>query len=383
MMAAGIAAWGVALIGSWPTVDVAHAAGCPAGMASIQGRFCVDRYEASVDVVNSRGVTLHHLSPFHSPEPGERLRARSRSGVTPQAYISMQRARDACEAAGKRLCTDAEWVTACKGRQPTLYPYGPEHQLGRCNDTGKSPLRILHGKDDSLATFGYQAMNDPRLNQMPGTVAPTGRFARCRNSYGLYDMVGNLHEWTANPSGVFRGGYYLDTSLHGQGCEYQTTGHSPRYHDYSIGFRCCKSLVSGNTVAMPPASSQGAKPQQKLRPGERIVEVKPGDTLSEIAGRHGVLVAALCERNRIDKEHPLQLGQRLIVPRPSSEASPQAARGPQPKPGERLHEVQAGQTLGGIARRYRVSVAALCERNDIERRHPIRPGQRLVIPASK
>ena len=53
-------------------------------------------------------------------------------------------------------------------------------------------------------------MNDPRLNKPKGTCAPSGRFKRCKNSYRLYDMVGNLHEWTAAPGGTFRGGYYLD-----------------------------------------------------------------------------------------------------------------------------------------------------------------------------
>ena len=369
----------VALLTSVPVAEIAHAAGCPAGMANIQGRYCVDRYEASVDVVSDRGETLRRHSPFHTPERDVRIRARSRGGVKPQAYISMERAREACEVAGKRLCTDAEWVTACKGKRPTLYPYGEEHQYGRCNDNGTSPLRMLHGKDDSVATFGYQAMNDPRLNQVPGTLAATGQFARCRNSYGLYDMVGNLHEWTANPSGVFRGGYYLDTHIHGQGCEYQTTGHSPRYHDYSTGFRCCKSLVAGTTTTMPTPTTQRAKPQQKLGPGERQYEVVGGDSLSAIARRHRVTVTAVCERNRISRDTPLQLGQRLVIPRPAP-GDEGVATDQKLAPGERRHEVEAGQTLGGIARRYRVSVAAVCERNAIERNHPIRPGQQLIIP---
>ena len=38
-------------------------------------------------------------------------------------------------------------------------------------------------------------MNDPRLNQQPNTVAKTGAFARCSNALGVFDMVGNLHEW--------------------------------------------------------------------------------------------------------------------------------------------------------------------------------------------
>ncbi len=348
-------------------------------MANVQGRFCVDRYEASVDVVNQAGVTIGPHSSFHSPEPDQLLRARSRRGVVPQAYISMERAQDACVAAGKRLCTDAEWVTACKGKRPTLYPYGEEHRFGRCNDHGKSPLRALHGRDDSRATFGYQAMNDPRLNRLPGTVALTGQFAGCRNSYGVYDMVGNLHEWTANPGGVFRGGYYLDTHIHGQGCEYKTTGHSPRYHDYSIGFRCCQPLVAGQTAEMPPATNASAPPPQRLRAGERELEIQSGDTLIGIAQRHQTTVVAICERNQISRDTPLQPGQRLVVPRPSPASSRPAT--PKTAPGERVHEVQSGQTLSGIAQSYRVTVTALCDRNEIDRRRPIRPGQRLVVPA--
>ena len=85
-------------------------------------------------------------------------------------------------------------------------------------------------------------MNDPRLNQLPRTVARTGQFSRCSNSYGVRDMVGNIHEWIDAHNGrlgVFRGGYYEDTHINGDGCNYATRAHAPDYHDYSTGFRCC------------------------------------------------------------------------------------------------------------------------------------------------
>jgi formylglycine-generating enzyme required for sulfatase activity len=52
-------------------------------------------------------------------------------------------------------------------------------------------------------------------------------------------MVGNLHEWVDEPQATFRGGYYLDTRINGDGCEYRTVAHGADYHDYSTGFRCC------------------------------------------------------------------------------------------------------------------------------------------------
>jgi formylglycine-generating enzyme len=86
-------------------------------------------------------------------------------------------------------------------------------------------------------------MNDPRLDEVAGTVARTGHFARCTGGLGIHDMVGNLHEWTAAPSGLFRGGYFLDTKTLGEGCSYVTAGHAPTYRDYSTGFRCCADPV--------------------------------------------------------------------------------------------------------------------------------------------
>ena len=80
----------------------------------------------------------------------------------------------ACETAGKRLCSDDEWVTACKGKQPTTYPYGKEHKAKRCNDDGISSLHRVFGKLPSQELYGYDSMNDPRLNKLSRTVAKTG-----------------------------------------------------------------------------------------------------------------------------------------------------------------------------------------------------------------
>lgn len=49
--------------------------------------------------------------------------------------------------------------------------------------------------------------------------------------------------------------------------------------------------------------------------------------------------------------------------------------------GRQVHVVYEGQRLGSIAKRYNVTIEALCEANGIRRRDPIRPGQRLEIPS--
>lgn len=221
---------------------------CPPAMSHITTDtdtkgFCIDRYEGSI-VELKDGKEISH-APYE-PVTGLKVKAQSKSGVVPQGYISKNEAEAACQAAKKRLCTSAEWQTACRGRKPTKYPYGDEHKDGYCNDSGRAPVMALHPEmsmDEVYASS--KAMNDPRINQTPNTVAPTGKYEHCKNAYGVFDMVGNLHEWTSEINGargVFRGGYYQDTTQNGTGCDYKTDAHAPAYHDYSTGFRCCADL---------------------------------------------------------------------------------------------------------------------------------------------
>ncbi len=215
--------------------------GCLPGMSSIHGKFCIDKWEAATVEILEGGKTRPH-SPYE-PVDGLKVKAISKKGVKPQAYISRDQAEEACHNAGKRLCTDEEWITACKGKHPTQYPYGDEHKDGYCNDTGVSSFNHYYGGGNAeppKEAYSWANMNDPRLNQLAGTLAPTGHFKKCRNGFDVYDMVGNVHEWTADKGGTFRGGYYLDTHINGDGCDYRTTAHDAKYHDYSTGFRCCR-----------------------------------------------------------------------------------------------------------------------------------------------
>ena len=186
----------------------------------------MDRWEAH----------LAGWSPYEVPASGVAV---SEAGEVPQAYISGEVAAAACAAAGKRLCTLAEWMRACEGPGGTLYPYGDTYQPGACNDTypGGHPVTDYFGT--STGVWDTQHMNDPGINQQPDTVDPAGANPGCVTPEGVYDLHGNLHEWIDDPAGTFKGGFYADASLNGPGCTYTTTAHDVGYHDYSTGFRCC------------------------------------------------------------------------------------------------------------------------------------------------
>jgi sulfatase modifying factor 1 len=234
-----------------------------------RGRTCVDRYEAQLVEVRD-DVRVPH-PPSARPREGVRYAAVSRAGVLPQAYVSRVEASAACEASGKRLCTRAEWMSACRGsvRGGTAsapFPYGARFEEGRCNLGKRHLLTLLF--PERVYHLRYEDFNDPSLHAREGFLALTGAYEGCAPSdEGPHDMVGNLHEWvsddatrtvlasilaevprqwqpTAAGNGIFMGGFYSTRHEHGPGCLFTTVAHEPAYHDYSIGFRCCRSAGS-------------------------------------------------------------------------------------------------------------------------------------------
>jgi len=236
------------------------ATACPAGMALVtkrSGSFCVDRYEASLLRVGPGGFTQHWPGNLVIDGLEHDMMAVSRLGIKPQGYISGRQASVACDNAGKRLCSLDEWTLACRGPHDTVYPYGNQRRAGACNDrfrgTADHPVPRLFQAQAEPGTDPNRMwlpswMNDPRLHELPRTVASSGASRDCTNEYGVFDMVGNLHEWVADPHGVFAGGYFMDTLQNGAGCEYRTRAHRFDYHDYSTGFRCCVDAARSDPV---------------------------------------------------------------------------------------------------------------------------------------
>lgn len=150
----------------------------------------------------------------------------------PVVGISHQDAKAYAEWAGKRLPTEAEWEYAARGGLVKKdYPNG--------NKWTKQPVKHQPGQ---------------WLNQIEavGQTKPNG--------YGLYDMAGNVWEWTSdnfdldyfkhspkdNPTGpdrgcgkVIKGGGWYSGAM----CKkvYGKKGLPSNWCDFALGFRCVKS----------------------------------------------------------------------------------------------------------------------------------------------
>ncbi len=250
---------------------------CPPDMTKI-GRYCVDRWEAHLVASSADGLITPW--PHHDQLKGDQFYiARSDPGAFPQAYISRVQAKAACEHAGKRLCSRSEWVRACKGKHGFRYPYGNKGKRGACN-TGK-PHLLEKYYGNKRRSWTYEIFNDPKLDQEPGFLGKASDYETCQSDEGIYDMVGNLHEWVADKvdsdiedilardeverrkqpwkvgNGIFMGGFFSTTDEHGPGCTFTTIAHEPQYHDYSTGFRCCED------AKLPPAPEKKGKKKKK------------------------------------------------------------------------------------------------------------------------
>ncbi|MEX1369290.1 MAG: SUMF1/EgtB/PvdO family nonheme iron enzyme, partial [Nannocystaceae bacterium] len=158
--------------------------GCPAGMIEIAdeaGPYCIDRVEyPQIDRV-------------------------------PATDVSLPEAEQACAARGHQLCTEAQWVRACRGAADWPFPYGPDRQAGRC-----------------------------RLGDATAHPGPAGADPTCVTPEGVLDLVGNAAEWTRE--GAVLGGSVRSKKTSGCSARQRVR---PSTQRPVVGFRCCLAQPTG------------------------------------------------------------------------------------------------------------------------------------------
>ena len=180
----------------------------------------------------------------------------------PVVNVSLDQASAYASWAGKRIPTEAEWeYAACGGLDQPLYPWGnavPDASRAKFADRNSD-----------------YAWRDFRIATPWKYTAPVGSFAP--NGYGLYDMAGNVYQWTTDwffryddtvrdtvqfedgwgGSKVVRGGcYYSDAfDLRVARRRLQPSG-SPFF---SIGFRCVKDVETDSSAAAKTAPPEKEK----------------------------------------------------------------------------------------------------------------------------
>ena len=159
--------------------------------------------------------------------------------------------------------------------------------------------------------------------------------------------------------------------------------------------------VIGALWALPAAARESGEPQ-------RFHVVYSGQRLTSIAKRYKVSVDAIRTANGLSKNARLKPGEKLTIPglddpdgtrartlyppqHPSDVVVPASThndkddnadsdRDSDSDDGPRTHKVCSGQRLESIAKRYQITVDALCAANGITRKVTLRAGQLLTIP---
>lgn len=217
--------------------------GCPEGMAFVKGGvvglldqkpatvtvadFCMDVTEVTV-AAYSACVTARRCSAcclidnFYSsckrlPNWGNPERADH-----PMNCVTWDQADAFCKASGKRLPSEEEWEWAARGGEKgTIYPWG--------DDTPTRDVCWNGEKNDS----GWKARK--------GT-CKVGSYGSGDRVGGLYDLGGNVREWTNSPKRAYmtvRGGSWESDMPYMLRADGQQSS-SPGQGSADVGFRCAK-----------------------------------------------------------------------------------------------------------------------------------------------
>ncbi|PLX21216.1 hypothetical protein C0584_03310 [Candidatus Parcubacteria bacterium] len=230
---------------------------CPPEMVFIpssSGGFCIDRYEASasddcpvVDVFTQKDSRENMASADCKPD--------SIVDASPWVFISQNQAREACARVGKRLPTNKEWLSASLGTPDKESSWGASDC--HVSENWESQPGLTGSGENCSSSFGAFDMignvwewTDETINngKLDGVELPKQGFVYETDDEGLAMETGsetnqnynNDYFWIKNSGvrGVARGGFYSNEEQAGVYATYLVS--EPSYTGVGVGFRCVK-----------------------------------------------------------------------------------------------------------------------------------------------
>lgn len=135
-------------------------------------------------------------------------------------------------------------------------------------------------------------------------------------------------------------------------------------------------------TAQVPAQRSAGLPTAKI---PSSYTVKPGDTISAIAGKYGLSTATLLQLNGLQSNTVIFPGRKIRLsgashstPATPQKAAPKAAPAT-PQKASGSYTVKAGDTLGRIAAQHGVSLGSILSANRLSMSAIIHPGQRIIL----
>jgi len=176
-------------------------------------------------------------------------------GEFPATMLSYETSQKICQALGKELCNEDQWTFACEGANALPYPHGYDRYT---QANSSFPGHVVIGQGCQIDQFPRGRLNQNALMKNPYSARamqeldrlwlalPAGQQSQCQSSFGVFDLTGNIEEWTQQVPGrpvnahkapsVLKGGYWTPVTSRCQGAELH---HGPKHFYYQTGFRCC------------------------------------------------------------------------------------------------------------------------------------------------
>jgi len=161
----------------------------------------------------------------------------NQAGEKPAIMQSWYDADKACRSIHKRVCKSHEWTLACEGPDRLPYPYGYVRDAKACHIDERGPII----NEDRF----YSVDKDKEIERIDRR-EPSGARPGCVSPYGVYDLTGNIDEWTTNETGIpdhgaLKGGNWGEWR---NACRPSTLGHAAWFRYYQMGFRCCTDAAA-------------------------------------------------------------------------------------------------------------------------------------------